>query len=49
MSGTKVGPAINIVEAQSDALDRSDARLEALGYRPEFRVRVPLGCNCFLN
>ncbi|KAJ1301650.1 hypothetical protein OPQ81_008891 [Rhizoctonia solani] len=42
MSGTKVGPAISIVEAQDDALDRSDARLEALGYRPEFRREMNL-------
>ncbi|KAG8760023.1 hypothetical protein FRC11_001055 [Ceratobasidium sp. 423] len=35
-------PAISIVEAQSDALDRSDARLEALGYRPEFRREMNL-------
>ncbi|CAE6454999.1 unnamed protein product [Rhizoctonia solani] len=35
-------PAINVLEAQSDALDRSDARLEALGYRPEFRREMNL-------
>ncbi|KAH7334343.1 amino acid transporter [Rhizoctonia solani] len=39
MSGTNVGPGL---EAQSDALDRSDARLEALGYRPEFRREMNL-------
>ncbi|CAE6520091.1 unnamed protein product, partial [Rhizoctonia solani] len=42
MSGTQVGPGISMVEAQSDALDRSDARLEALGYRPEFRREMNL-------
>lgn len=42
MSGIKPGPAISVVEAQSDALDRSDARLEALGYRPEFRREMNL-------
>ncbi|KAF8711911.1 Amino acid permease, partial [Rhizoctonia solani] len=35
-------PAINVLEAQSNALDRSDARLEALGYRPEFRREMNL-------
>ncbi|KAG8741893.1 hypothetical protein FRC10_002306 [Ceratobasidium sp. 414] len=37
MADIKVGPSISVVEAQSGTLDRSDARLEALGYRPEFR------------
>ncbi|KAG8691767.1 hypothetical protein FRC09_011527 [Ceratobasidium sp. 395] len=42
MAAIRVGPAINVVEAQSDTLDRSDARLVALGYRPEFRREMNL-------
>ncbi|KAG8743185.1 hypothetical protein FRC12_015098 [Ceratobasidium sp. 428] len=42
MAAIRVGPAISVVEAQSDTLDRSDARLEALGYRPEFRREMNL-------
>ncbi|CAE6421137.1 unnamed protein product [Rhizoctonia solani] len=42
MSRPEVGLAIGMEEAQSDALDRSDARLEALGYRPEFRREMNL-------
>ncbi|CAE6490990.1 unnamed protein product [Rhizoctonia solani] len=42
MSRPNVGLAIGIIEAQSDTLDRSDARLEALGYRPEFRREMNL-------
>ncbi|KAG8681614.1 hypothetical protein FRC08_015528, partial [Ceratobasidium sp. 394] len=42
MAAIKVDPAIPVVEAQSGTLDRSDARLEALGYRPEFRREMNL-------
>ncbi|KAF8598217.1 hypothetical protein BDV93DRAFT_526918 [Ceratobasidium sp. AG-I] len=39
MTAIRANPSI-IVEVQNDALDRSDARTEALGDRPEFRVQT---------